>query len=72
MVEIRKNMHKSTMEELKRQYPSFLNSRIPYSSIVEKMGIHRQPVGNFSPRSVPAQQYQALWEEVKKLIKKRK
>jgi len=72
MVEIRKNMHKDSMAELKRQYPIFLNSRIPYSSIVEKMGIHREPVGSFSPKSIPAQQYQLLWGEVKKILKKKK
>ncbi len=70
MVEIRKNMHKNSMEELKEKYPFFLNSRIPYSSIVEKMGIHRAPLGQFSPRSVAAMQYQALWKEIKKVIKK--
>jgi cellulose biosynthesis protein BcsQ len=72
MVEIRKNMHKDTIETLKSDYPMFLESRIPYSSIIEKMGIHRQPVGSYSPRSVPAQQYQALWGEVKRFIKKKK
>jgi cellulose biosynthesis protein BcsQ len=72
MVEIRKNMHKESIEELNKQYPVFLKSKIPYSSIVEKMGIHRKPVGNYSPRSVPAQQYQELWREVKKALKKKK
>ena len=71
MVEIRKNMHKESIEALKKEFPFFLKSRIPYSSVVEKMGTHREPLGSFSPRSVPAQQYQALWGEVKKLIKKK-
>ena len=69
MVEIRKNMHKDSMIELKKKYPSFLDNRIPYSSIVEKMGIYRQPLGSYSPRSIPAQNYQAVWKEVKKTIK---
>jgi len=72
MVEIRKNMHKDSMEELRKEYPVFLNNKIPYSSVVEKMGIHRAPVGSFSPKSIPAQQYQALWEEVKEILKKKK
>jgi chromosome partitioning protein len=71
MVEIRKNMHKESIEMLKRQYPFFLESKIPYSSIVEKMGNYREPVGRFSPQSVPAQQYQSLWGEVKTIIKKK-
>lgn len=72
MVEIRKNMHKNSMEVLKEEYPAFLNNKIPYSSVVEKMGIYREPLVSFSPRSVPALQYQALWEEVKLLLKKKK
>jgi len=72
MVEIRKNMHKDSIETLKKQYPSFLESKIPYSSFVEKMGIYREPIGCFSPRSAPALQYQALWGEVKNIGKKRK
>jgi len=72
MVEIRKNMHKDSMEMLKKQYPVFLNSKIPYSSVVEKMGIYREPVGSFSPRSVAAEKFQALWDEMKILLKKKK
>jgi cellulose biosynthesis protein BcsQ len=72
MVEIRKNMHKDCIDALKKQYPAFLNNAIPYSSVVEKMGIHREPVGRFSPRSVPAQQYRELWIEIKKILKKKK
>jgi chromosome partitioning protein len=71
MVEIRKNMHKETMVELKQQYPVFLNSVISYSSIVEKMGIYRKPVECFSARSKSALQYQEMWLELKKLLKKR-
>jgi len=72
MVEIRKNMHKNSIEALQKEYPVFLNNKIQYSSIVEKMGIYREPIGSFSPRSVPALQYGALWGEVKKLLKKKK
>ena len=72
MVEIRKNMHKDSMEELKKHYPVFLKNKVSYSSIVEKMGLHREPVGSFSPRSIPAQQYNLLWNEVKKILKTKK
>ena len=69
MVEIRKNLHKESMIELKKRYPLFLENRIPYSSIVEKMGIFRQPIGDYSPRSIPAQNYRAVWGEIKRIIK---
>jgi chromosome partitioning protein len=69
MVEIRKNMHKDSLEVLSKEFPFFLESRIPYSSVVEKMGIYREPIGSFSPGSVPAKQYQSLWREVKHRLK---
>lgn len=69
MVEIRKTMHRETIEELRSQYKNFLNSQIPYSSIVEKMGLYREPIGAFNPRSIPAVRYVDLWKELKKVIK---
>jgi cellulose biosynthesis protein BcsQ len=68
MVEKRKTMHQQSMAKLRGQYPFFLKTIVSYSSFVEKMGIYREPVGCFSPRSVPAGQYQLLWKEVKKQI----
>ena len=68
MVERRKILHRESLKQLATEHPFFLNTMIPYSSYVEKMGIYREPVGCFSPNSVPARQYQALWTEVKKYL----
>jgi len=68
MVENRKTLHREFLHKLRSQYPFFLNTRIPYSSNIEKMGVYRAPVGCFSQRSLPARQYQSLWEEVKQHV----
>jgi chromosome partitioning protein len=72
MVENRKTLHKQSMEKLYKEFPFFLQTKITYSSIVEKMGVYREPLGCFSPHAVPTKLYRSLWSEVKKRIDKAK
>jgi chromosome partitioning protein len=66
LVDRRKKMHREIMEELNATRADILKAYIPYSSEVEKMGIHMSPVGATSSRSSLAlKAYQALWEEVR-------
>ncbi len=66
MVENRKNMHKTIMKEYTRAEDNqFLKTVIPYSAIIEKMGIHREPVACYSGSSKAAGAYEALWQEVR-------
>jgi chromosome partitioning protein len=44
--------------------PRFLQSIIPYAADIEKMGLHREPVAVFAPRSLSAQAYRDLWDEL--------
>ena len=64
MVDIRKNMHIDTMEELIKD-KKFFSNYIPYLSDVEKMGIHQAPIPEFAPSSYAAKCYRDLWEEIK-------
>jgi cellulose biosynthesis protein BcsQ len=64
MVDIRKNMHKQTMELLHKD-KRFFEYYIPYTSGVEKMGIYHAPVEAFAPSSYAAICYRALWNEIK-------
>ena len=64
MVDRRKRMHLEVMEGLPDTRRELLQTRIPYASDVEKMGIYRMPVGEFAPRSAAWQAYLALWDEV--------
>ncbi|KPK48741.1 MAG: cobyrinic acid a,c-diamide synthase [Thiotrichales bacterium SG8_50] len=64
MVEGRKKMHRETMVELTGTGGRFLSTLIPYAAVVEKMGVHREPVACFKPKSVAAKSYADLWKEV--------
>lgn len=68
MVEKRKKMHVETMSELTVKDGRFLKTAIPYSVVVEKMGVHRQPVACFSGSSTAAKAYQGLWDELKMIL----
>jgi cellulose biosynthesis protein BcsQ len=70
MVEQRKNMHKGTISKY-RKYPTFLKTHIPFMAEVEKMGLHRRPVGAVSNKSPAARQYFRLWQELCRRSEKR-
>ena len=65
MVDRRKQMHRLIVQHPPSFMPSVLRSYIPYASEVEKMGVHRAPVGVFAGRSRAAVCYRNMWEEVK-------
>ena len=67
MVEKRKTMHQETISRIGKKKNNFLDTRIPYRSDIEKMGIERCPVPEYAPNSPAAETYFSLWEEVKKL-----
>lgn len=63
MVDRRKSMHREIQDDPEGSPYPFLETAIPYSSTVEKMGFHRAPVGAYAPSSVAAEAYEALWRE---------
>ncbi len=70
MVEIRKNMHGSTIAKY-HKYPIFMRTKIPLLAEIEKMGFYRQPVGAGKRRSPAALTYERLWREVERRSEKR-
>jgi len=64
MVERRKMMHTSIMNKY-RSYPIFMQSYVPFMAEIEKMGMYRRPVGSTPRKSVAAQAYELLWQEIK-------
>jgi cellulose biosynthesis protein BcsQ len=64
MVDRRRAMHRDVVDG-EREVPfRFLETSIPYSSTVEKMGVHRMPLEAYAPWSEAAKAYRALWAEV--------
>lgn len=64
MVDRRKKLHLDVCAEAAERFP-ILQAQIPYSSHVEQMGTHRQPVVRFAPRSPASLVYQELWQEIR-------
>jgi cellulose biosynthesis protein BcsQ len=68
MVDYRKKMHKRIIEEFPKTNKYCLESSIPYSSTVEKMGEYRAPVATFAWGSKADKALKNLWSEVKVLL----
>jgi chromosome partitioning protein len=64
MVDLRKTMHRRICEHTNRSH-GFLETRIPYASIVEQMGAYRAPLATYAGGSLADRAYRGLWEEVK-------
>lgn len=63
-VDRRKRMHRELTESARGGRHDFLETTIPNSSYVERMGEERAPVEAFARRSAPAKAYRALWAEI--------
>jgi chromosome partitioning protein len=68
MVDRRKKMHRDIMEKFSKPEPGHLSSDIPYSAVVEKMGVERRPLNEFAPRSAPAVAFRNLWNEISVIL----
>ena len=65
MVQASKKLHTETMERLGTEYSKmFLNTPLPFSTDVEKMGVHRAPVGTYASNRPVGKAYAALWDEI--------
>ena len=65
MVEMRKSIHQNMIKELTGVIPNLCTSFIPFLAEVEKMGIYRKPLADFSPNSKASACFMALWKEIK-------
>jgi cellulose biosynthesis protein BcsQ len=68
MVETRKTLHQETMNKIIVEGNNIFESKIPYRSDVEKMGIHREPLPVTSPHSDSTNAYKDLWKEIKSIL----
>ncbi|MCP3961069.1 MAG: ParA family protein [bacterium] len=70
MVDRRKKLHRQARELVTesdyrfRRVAEPLETQIPYSSLIEQMGVHRMPLHHFAYRSAPAKAYRSLWREI--------
>ncbi|WP_418592504.1 ParA family protein [Ponticoccus sp. (in: a-proteobacteria)] len=65
MVQGVKSLHGDTITEMSKAHKKrILKTQIPFSSDIERMGVHRAPVTATAPRSAAAQAYSALHREL--------
>ncbi|MDA0167016.1 ParA family protein [Solirubrobacter ginsenosidimutans] len=64
MADRRKKLHRELMDSLSREY-DILDTVIPNSAEVERMGAKRAALVDFAPNSRAARAYADLWEEVR-------
>ena len=64
MLDRRKSLHRQLIESLAHVQPPFLTTPIPNASAVERMAVHRAPLGEVAPRSVARKAFADLWAEV--------
>lgn len=64
MVDRRKALHRQVVDGFPDQHAEAMTVSIPYSSVVERMGTERAPIGMFAPKSPPAAAYETLWAEI--------
>lgn len=68
MVDRRKSLHRDLGDTLRAEHSDFLLTAIPYSSIVERMGTERRPLGAFAHEALPNLAYRGLWAEIAEAI----
>jgi cellulose biosynthesis protein BcsQ len=64
MVDRRKSMHREISRRETVGNRHFLESAIPYSSHVERMGQHRAPLAVYAAESDAAKAFESLWREI--------
>lgn len=66
MVDRRKNLQRSIIDDWVYTEEQFCDTLIPYLSDIEKMGIFRKPVVSFKPASDASVAFGKLWSEIRK------
>jgi chromosome partitioning protein len=69
MVQQSKNLHRETMVALQKEYKSLLKSYIPFSTDVERMGVHRAPILTFAGKDQASVAYRSIWSDIEKKAK---
>ena len=68
MVDRRKRLHRDLVESLPAELPGVAEVAIPNASVVELMGLRREPVVTSAPGHAAAGAYGALWEQARSAL----
>ena len=64
MVQQRNSMHRLHMDLMRKEYPALLNTVIPFSVDIERMGLYHKPVLSFAATRAAGQAYRDLCNEI--------
>ncbi len=64
MVQLSKKLHKESMLTLRKKYKSLLKPYVPFSTDIERMGVHRAPVATYGKQKNLESAYAEIWNEV--------
>ena len=69
MVDRRKQLHRLIVDTPPRGLAPFLETHIPFASVIERMGVERDVLGHYAPSSPAARAFQALWAEIQQRLR---
>lgn len=70
MVQGQKALHRDTMKRMRKSYRKrFVDTVIPFSTEIEKMGLHRAPVATYAARKTGGRAYHDFWSELSQRLK---
>jgi chromosome partitioning protein len=64
MVDRRRALHQELITTTRVQFPTIVATEVPYWSEIERISLRRAPLPAYSPSSMSAQIYAALWREI--------
>lgn len=64
MVQLSKNLHKESMLTLRKKYKNLLKPYIPFSTDIERMGVHRAPVTTYTGKGAVGKVYAEMWTDI--------
>ncbi len=64
MAQTRNRLHQDTISQLRERYPQFLDTVIPFSVHIERMGLRRKPALAYAPKHPATLAYHELCNEI--------
>ncbi|THB78294.1 MAG: ParA family protein [Desulfobacteraceae bacterium] len=69
MVQKAKSLHKDTMTAIRKKHRKTLETVVPFSTYIERMGIHRAPALSYASNEKAVAAYASLWREIDAKVK---
>ena len=71
MAQSKNKLHHKTIKDMEKKHPEFFKSIIAFSTEIERMGVHREPVLAYASKKSQVQSYRTLFNEIIKILAKK-